>query len=535
MSKENIVTIFVRKSDLNEKIIDKLIPNKKVYLDVQEKRIKLNAEHQNISFKTNEIKNITESGEYYIELVKAKLSCFDSQSRIPFILENLPPIYKYDRLIIQLYLSKEKRNLDCKIYNVGNYSEEIPYKYLTNNETYKELYNLSICNTKKIVNKNRIVSTEYSSYNNYEYYYMKEKKLLSDFDNNKSLYDKYNAYTKSNKVINMDTFNNANSYVKRLEERLNIISKSLKTLLKHKADFSNYFNEFKYEEKKLIELADKEHDYRKVYCDKGWIGDNYHEIMVRNNNDNKVKIDINDDDLLYYMTYINMHTLNGIIFLDDEFILKGIECYIKVDELGLYICIDNESTLEYFKRKYNISDVDFKIGKYVIIAPKHLEAFTKKYLKKYVTYKNETYILACKKRNDLLVDYEDFCNEMCKKITKLTFLHELGHMAFTGSNRTAKRESDESAANWFASIGLDVVEKYRIYLKTRMQPVEYQNFFTNTALLPGGKLFKSTKELEDACNLYNTENDKAIIDYKDKCNFEYYKKVKDMIDDMYLP
>lgn len=143
--------------------------------------------------------------------------------------------------------------------------------------------------------------------------------------------------------------------------------------------------------------------------------------------------------------------------------------------------------------------------------------------------------MACKKKNDLLVDYEDFCNEMCKKITKLTFLHELGHMAFTGSNRTAKRESDESAANWFASIGLDVVEKYRIYLKTRMQPVEYQNFFTNTALLPGGKLFESTKELEDACNLYNTENDKAIIDYKDKCNFEYYKKVKDMIDDMYLP
>ena len=403
MSKENIVTIFVHKSDLNEKIINELIPNKKVYLDVKENSIKLNIGKQEDSFKTNEIINLTESGEYYIELVKAKLSYFDSQSRIPFISENLPPIYKYDGLIIQLYLSKEKRNLDCKIYNVGNYGEEIPYKYLTNNETYKELYNLSICNTKKIVNKNRIVSTEYSSYNNYEYYYMKEKKLLSDFDNNKSPYDKYNAYTKSNKVINMDSFNNANSYVKRLEDRLNIISKNLKTLLKHKEDFNIYFNEFKYEEMKLIELADKEYDYRKVYCDKGWIGDNYHEIMVRNNNDNKVKIDINDDDLLYYMTYINMHTLNGIIFSDEELILKEIDCYAKIDALGKYLCIDNEYSLNYFKDIYKISDVDFKIGKYVIIAPKHLEAFTKKYLKKYVTYKNETYILACKKKNDLFV------------------------------------------------------------------------------------------------------------------------------------
>ncbi len=52
--------------------------------------------------------------------------------------------------------------------------------------------------------------------------------------------------------------------------------------------------------------------------------------------------------------------------------------------------------------------------------------------------------------------------------------------------------------------------------------------------MPGGKLFENSKEMEKTCEKYDAGNDISIIEYKDNCNLEYYKKVKDMIEDMYI-
>ena len=501
MGNEMKVIVFIHSDRLNEKIVNNLIPNEKIFLDVKSKYIKLTIDNQDEKFETKDILNITENDEYYIELVNAKLNWY----HLPY---NTKDKYGYNGIIVQLYLSKEKRNLECKNYNVGKFKDEVPYQYLTKNDTYKKLYDLSICNTKKIVNENRFLYKEYSGTQKYKYLRDREDATMNDFF--ESYKDKYYNYKKSNKIISIDDFNSSDYYIRRLNDRLNNISDNIESLLKHKDNLNNYFFVHSDEEKILIELADVEYDYRKVFCDQGWTGN------------------IEIDELVYYMTYINMHVLNGVIF-SKELIVNDIGCFLKTDPLGQYVCIDNEYSLNYFKKKYNIIDDDFKIGKYVIIFPRNLESYAKEYLEKYISG-----ILAMGKKEDLLKAYESFTNEMCKELTKTTMLHELGHMAFTGSERKAKPESDESAANWFSTIGLNVVEKYRIYLETRIQPKEYQDFFTNTALLPGGKLFESKEDIESTLMVYKKKNNDDIIKYKNECNYEYYKKVRDMLDDMYI-
>ena len=520
------IVFKVSESKLNNKIINKLLPEKKVKINVKDKIVIIDGEF----FEIDSINNISTDGNYYIEMVNANLACANTTNS---------NIKIYDGLIVKLYLCEKKKKINVKLFNVGKYNEEVAFTYIT--KYYNQLYKNAVKFSEKIKKKNKTnLDTDVNSYG---YTYSRIKSIFDEADNNSN--KSYYRYHVSGSLR-----------ISNLKNSIDNIYNNFKNLIKHYNDKLLSSNNFNGDEEKLIRIAESEFDFRHMICENSWT------------NEDKLS------NLLYYMTYINMHSLNGIIF-DDRIIeyknndedekwkrLRGfvsekkrkgeIKKYNYEDEgeyigaLGIYYYIESEQEAEAFRDAFDIKD-NIGIGKYVVIGPKNIEKFVNEYIdtyfgKKFFKPTKEDYKMIkagnYNVKNFNVNDMYALQELLNREITKLVFYHELGHMAFSNNSQAGFMiESNESAANWYASIGLNVVEKYRQYLKTRLQPQAYRNYFTNVSLLPSGKLLSQNDKIDDIVDTYNIVhsnfNIKNVIKFKNDAAKEYYDKVMGMINDMY--
>ena len=536
------------KNDIN---IDSISPGSRIKISTDKKFVLFNYEKNNAlkKYQIEKSEDIDSDKEYYVEMVSAQLC----QNELTI---NEEPEYDYNRLTIKFHLTTNEVKIKCKIYGEDKYKKRIACKYLIENEQYSYLYKDAMNNTSKIrnlysCNKEALSSEEKQG---------REKYVYDEYMNKYSNCE--DKFTDSVGIIEFNMFDNSDLYFKIEKDSIDLISSNLLNLIDLKKclnylnnDLTNYKNNlsnFKYIEEltKLISIAENEISYCRIYNKKGHTGN------------------CRLDRLLSHLTYINLHSLNGLIFADCKEIEKiqilGLEKKHKrghsiekddkdnnIDEgtkivntkevvssvLGTYYYIENKDELNEFKKIFNIND-DLSIGKYIIIGPDNIEKFVDEFLSVY----RLNYYLATKKDNNdnILTCFSEFAKKVICKITKLVFLHEVGHMAFSNASVKNKIKSNESAANWFASLNLNGVEKYIVYLMTLLQPVVYQDYFTDGNLLPGGQLFQfvtNPNELNDAVQKYDIKTNTSyddMVDYRNKLNEKYYIKVKDMIDDMYL-
>ena len=152
----------------------------------------------------------------------------------------------------------------------------------------------------------------------------------------------------------------------------------------------------------------------------------------------------------------NLRELKGVIFVDDPMIEE-----YEGSPLGMFFVIEKRDIPHYNQRwGINIQDE----GKYIAISPYELEEFYKRHRYDFAYYRGNLKILS-----------------------ELTFLHEVGHLAASVSPSKYNKYRDicESQANWFAALFLDFNDKYLLGEKTKFQPPEYQDFFTDPRYMPG--------------------------------------------------
>lgn len=177
----------------------------------------------------------------------------------------------------------------------------------------------------------------------------------------------------------------------------------------------------------------------------------------------------------------NLSELEGIVFVDDPAMEER-----ETSKLGMFFEVDHNNISHYNKRwGINITSE----GKYIALSPNEINNFYDTNKMSFKPYRGTLNI-----------------------ISELVFLHEVGHLATSVTDNIYRqhRTECESQANWFASLNLDFTKKYLLGEKTKFQPPEYQDYFTNPRLMPG-------QVFVNPCN-------GTIIDVK-----LYDKKVYDMI------
>ena len=266
-----------------------------------------------------------------------------------------------------------------------------------------------------------------------------------------------------------------------------------------------------------------------------------------------------------FVNYINLHNLNGIVFVDEielEYIRKIGEEYeltknkerhidknnkeFDIDNkqsnkksssvkhsnyLACFSIIDDENLAYNISEKLKIQNSEFKIGKYIFVAAKKLDDFI-----------NENMKPIYKTKKPLCFNEKDFqCGQNCMlckgekinvsdTVIKLTFLHELGHMAFSNCSRVNRMVVDETAANLFASLCTNKIEEHCMIREiTNIQPEEYKYYF------PTFKTVKAVKiPYPEEPDEYSNEYYFRTLKYGNiRCD-DYYRLVEELVDNLYF-
>lgn len=263
--------------------------------------------------------------------------------------------------------------------------------------------------------------------------------------------------------------------------------------------------------------------------------------------------------LTILVNYINLHNLNGIVFItptEIEYIKaigeenemskyrdknnKKYDMKKATDEkstvykgslLAAYCYIDNDNLANSVKTKLQIEDKNFGIGKYIFIAVDSIDSFIKKNIEKiYSTKKPKCYDSKDEncRQNCALCNKNEKIN-VTETVVKLIFLHEVGHMAFSNCSRKNKMVVDETAANFFASMCIkSLPEICMIREITKFQPEEYKYYFPALYSLKSIKLYYP----EDKSD-YSLEAVFRTLKYGLLRTDEYDRLSKDLIKNLY--
>ena len=224
------------------------------------------------------------------------------------------------------------------------------------------------------------------------------------------------------------------------------------------------------------------------------------------------------------VNYINLHNLNGIVFItpteieyiktvgEENEMSKDIDKNNKKYDIGktineknsllaAYCYIDNDNLANSVKTKLQIEDKNFGIGKYIFIAADSIDT---------IYNKNEK------------------INTM-ESVIKLIFMHEVGHMAFSNCSRKNKVVVDETAANFFVSMCIkSLPEICMIREITKFQPEEYKYYFPALYSLKSIKFYYP----EDKSD-YSLEAVFRTLKYGLLRSIEYDKLSEDLIKNLY--
>ena len=262
------------------------------------------------------------------------------------------------------------------------------------------------------------------------------------------------------------------------------------------------------------------------------------------------------------VNYINLHNLNGIVFIkptEIEYIKmigeenemsknrdKNKKIYDIIKEtdakttgyknslLAAYCYIDNDNLANSVKMKLGIEDEGFGIGKYIFIVADSIDGFIKKNIEKiYSTKRPKCY----DSKDENCIQNCPLCNKkeklnVMETVIKLIFLHEVGHMAFSNCSRKNKMVVDETAANFFASMCVkSLPEKCLIREITKFQPIEYKYYFPALLSLKPIKFYYT--EQEPGFRDYSIESIFRTLKYGLLRTDEYDRLSKDLIKNLY--
>lgn len=258
------------------------------------------------------------------------------------------------------------------------------------------------------------------------------------------------------------------------------------------------------------------------------------------------------------VNYINLHNLNGIVFIkptEIEYIKmigeenemsknrdKNNKIYdikketdakttgYKNSLLAAYCYIDNDNLANSVKMKLGIEDEGFGIGKYIFIVADSIDEFIKKNIEKiYSTKRPKCY----DSKDENCIQNCPLCNKkeklnVMETVIKLIFLHEVGHMAFSNCSRKNKMVVDETAANFFVSMCVkSLPDKCLIREITKFQPIEYKYYFPALLSLKPIKFYYP--EQEPGFRDYSIESIFRTLKYGLLRTDEYDRLSKDLI------
>lgn len=221
----------------------------------------------------------------------------------------------------------------------------------------------------------------------------------------------------------------------------------------------------------------------------------------------------------------NLWRLNGIILVDslkmeylkqftksteedsnnDNFIFDNEWEYLS-EMMGLFINI-NTLSAKYISQNILIGKI-IKEGNWIFLCPENIGVFSKNFISCF----NYKYNALLEDINDL--DSKHVLEQLLFEpiddfIFKKVLLHELGHLIFSTSNKTADfKIFDETRANWFSSLFMSNIELYLLRLITAVQPYRYHKIMP----IPSVDFRYKISELS-----------KIAIDFE-----QYYDDVKDL-------